>query len=68
MTEQFRKVDPFHISEHHYAEVFEGDQKWIEIDENHFTVPEARALRDWLTRALPEESSTGEPHGEEAKG
>ena len=29
---------------------------------------QARALRDWLNKALPEESSTGEPYGEEAKG
>ena len=61
MTEQFRKVEPLEIYwlwgsvEAHIA----LNEKEVVINGNHAAVPEARALRDWLNRALPEESTGG---------
>ena len=58
MTEQFRKVEPL--------KSLDGDEArkpnaWVWPEGNlniiacGLTVPEARALRDWLNRALPED-------------
>ena len=57
MTEQFRDIDPL-TSDALYTDIT-GDRARICLVAPSLTVPEARALRDWLNRALPEESTVG---------
>ena len=52
--ERFREVEPLALPDWtaHAAQVVKGI---FQIGDVYWTVPEARALRDWLTKALPEE-------------
>ena len=51
---RFREVEPLSLPDWtaHAAFVTRGIYK---IGDVYWTVPEARALRDWLNKALPEE-------------
>ena len=54
--ERFREVEPLILNDWRTAatvQKFRIDLVFVGLD--HFTVPEARALRDWLNKALPEE-------------
>ena len=61
MTEQFRKVEPllnYRLwTEDPFAETDANDVHTIWIGVDGLTVPEARALRDWLNKALPEDAT-----------
>lgn len=52
--ERFREVEPLALPDWtaHAAQVVKGI---FQIGDIYWTVPEARALRDWLTKALPED-------------
>lgn len=56
MTERFREVEPIELDG---QEIDVGCGRsgceHAHVGELILTVPEARELRDWLTRALPEE-------------
>ena len=53
MSEQFRKVEPLD-DERCCVNLYNNEL--IDVSRG-FTVPEARALRDWLNRALPGEKT-----------
>ena len=63
MIEQFRKVEPLRLhaySDDNHAVLAAMNQGgpfwlWVNMENEGWTVPEARALRDWLNRALPED-------------
>ena len=56
MTEQFRKVDELATTNvTAMVSTYDG-MVFIDIDDD-LTVPEARALRDWLNKALPEDGT-----------
>ena len=51
--ERFREVEPFRFGPHEW--LARGGSVYVEIDHVYLLVPEVRALRDWLNKALPEE-------------
>ena len=55
--ERFREVEPLHLAgwRSTYACVTGAARAAIVIGDEYLTVDDARALRDWLTKALPEE-------------
>jgi hypothetical protein len=55
---KFRKVEPLCLWSDAIGDVhagIEGDALWIYMEGMAWGVTEARALRDWLNKALPEE-------------
>ena len=56
-NERFREVEPLQRTEGGYQYAFNAATRpdMLIIGSATWTVPEARALRDWLTKALPEE-------------
>jgi hypothetical protein len=66
MIENFRPVKPLSMNGVEYAELSpSGLCLFMDIDKedfNTFNVAEARALRDWLTAALPADGS-GDANG-----
>ena len=60
--EKFREAEPLEDDEHGLVALLvrsggrpPSDHRLCEVCGVAFTVPEARALRDWLNKALPEE-------------
>ena len=53
-NERFREVEPLSFCELIYTAYIDW-KNLVVIDATYFSVSEARALRDWLNKALPEE-------------
>ena len=52
---RFREVEPLCDSGGRPAAYIASSSRWLAISQWGFDIREARALRDWLTKALPEE-------------
>ena len=72
--ERFREVEPLRLGGRTLAEIRScyDVRDTLDVRPRYHSIAEARALRDWLTKALPEEivdptpcwrPCCGEPHG-----